>query len=360
MSANAFWMFKWQNIGTGERRNGAFPRVLAKRRRFRTQGFDATRYSRLWRQLKPGDVVFCYRTQGREVSGMAQVVRKGGREAGELHVDLKPLKYFRIPVKIQALKRRYSKLGSVGCLNAGTFQAITRVPIKDAKVLAQFCRVSQLVRRSKSVGQARQNKLGQVKPVGRKMAERRIGDFKPSAPPHCVPTRRPPTSLADDTEVSDLVTRLLDRHDGDPCRARNEAMLAAVDFPASRQLMERVAESILQQGEAAKDQHAADVSSGSDTVAEVKPGVECSCGGNNKDCFRCGGTGIIQDASNSFGTIHTSNTKRATLTPSRRVARREVPIGFTSCPICLCNIKPKNIESHVLRVHLRASQRTAC
>jgi hypothetical protein len=198
------------------------------------------------------------------------VVGKDGREAGPLHVDLKPLKYFRIPVKIQSLKRRYSKLASVGCLNAGTFQAISRIPIKGAKVLAQFCRVSHLVKRSRTVGQARQHKSGQVTPARRNMAELRIGDLKPSAPRHCVPTRRPATSLADDTEVSDLVTRLLDRHDGDQREARNEALLAAEDFPASRQLMEHVAASILQQTEGVRDRHAADVSSGSETVAGLK------------------------------------------------------------------------------------------
>ncbi len=90
MSAKAFWMFKWQGPGTGNRYNGEFATAFSRARAFRSRGFGPQLCSRLWSQLKGGDIVFCYRTSGREIRGIAQVIKKGGHSSGKLYVDLKP------------------------------------------------------------------------------------------------------------------------------------------------------------------------------------------------------------------------------------------------------------------------------
>ena len=106
-----------------------------------------------------------------------------------------------------------------------------------------------------------------------------------------------PSNYIDD--AAEWARRLIDRNDGDFNQAAHQAHLAWQDseYSGDRVLMGRVCDEIARMKRTLK------VTVGTTAANEFPSGrkgcglplgSECNCGGNNNNCFRCSGTGIVQ------------------------------------------------------------------
>jgi hypothetical protein len=101
-----------------------------------------------------------------------------------------------------------------------------------------------------------------------------------------------------DMDAVEMADRLLDRHGGDINKALINAGFAISDAKCSgdKLHLERVYREIFRRDLASKigANDVGDVPSQTNDDG-IRPGSYCKCGGHNKDCFRCDGTGIVQE-----------------------------------------------------------------
>lgn len=147
--------------------------------------------------------------------------------------------------------------------------------------------------------------------------------------------------------------RLIDRHDGRWGGAVEEAAREGARYPvmsAQAAFWSRVCQRIRQIRDNESNRAVPHVPRA--VIPKLpRPGTECSCGGRNKSCFRCEGTGMVQSQGRNAVTIRTGVVIQSgdALAPKRgRAAKVYKP---EKCPICRKKVGRGGIASHIRAKH---------
>lgn len=93
-------------------------------------------------ELKPGDFIFCYQTDRREIVGLCKLLRFVHVPSGDMkgrNLYLRVVEEFEPPVKIHMLKKKVPGLRRVRALIPGPIQTIYRVNQTEAALLLNAC-----------------------------------------------------------------------------------------------------------------------------------------------------------------------------------------------------------------------------
>jgi hypothetical protein len=89
-------------------------------------------------ELKPGDYIFCYQTNRKELVGLCRFERFARGDDGR-DLRLKILERFDPPVKIHALKKVLPVLREVKAFKSGPIQTLYHADSREARILFSAC-----------------------------------------------------------------------------------------------------------------------------------------------------------------------------------------------------------------------------